>query len=91
MMYVGSFLCCPSSTPESEVEWNRGCVMASAQNFARELKETPSNLLTPSLFVEAVGERLGSEAIQNLDFIPRCVCVCVCVRARAPVPVCEGV
>ena len=48
-----------SPTPETEEEWNRGCVLASAQNFARELKEMPSNLLTPSLFVERVGERLG--------------------------------
>ena len=60
-----------SHTPESEVEWNRGCVVASAQNFARELKETPSNLLTPSLFVEAVGKRLGEVAGEKLEFIPR--------------------
>ena len=62
---------CPSSTPESEVEWNRGCVVAAAQNFARDLKETPSNLLTPSLFVEAVGERLEQIRGENLEFIPR--------------------
>ena len=54
------------------MEWNRGCVLASAQNFARELKETPSNLLTPSLFVEAVGERLGQvETGDSLEFIPQ--------------------
>ena len=63
-----------SPTPESEVEWNRGRVMASAQNFARELKEAPSNLLTPSLFVEVVGERLGQlGAGERLEFIPRSV------------------
>ena len=66
-----SILSCPSSTPESEVEWNRGCVVASAQNFARELKETPSNLLTPSLFVEAVSSKLHEVAGENLEFIPR--------------------
>ena len=53
------------------MEWNRGCVLASAQNFARELKEMPSNLLTPSLFVEAVGERLGGVARDQLEFVPR--------------------
>ena len=45
--------------------------MASAQNFARELKEMPSNMLTPSLFVEVVGERLNEVAGENLEFIPR--------------------
>ena len=60
-----------SDTPESEVEWNRGSVVALAQNFARELKETPSNLLTPSLFVEAVGKRLSEVAGEGLEFIPR--------------------
>ena len=33
--------------------------MASAQNFARELMETPSNHLTPSLFVDTVNGRIG--------------------------------
>ena len=64
-------LFCPSSTSESEAEWNRGCVLASAQNFARELKEMPSNLLTPSLFVDAVGERMAGR--ESLEFIPRSV------------------
>jgi aminopeptidase len=61
-----------NSTSESEAEWNRGCVLASAQNFARELEEMPSNLLTPCLFVEAVGERMeGVAGRESLDFIPR--------------------
>ena len=62
---------CLSSTPEAEEEWNRGYVLGSAQNFARELKETPSNLLTPSLFVEAVGERMSEVSRENFEFIPR--------------------
>ena len=44
---------------------------ASAQNFARELKETPSNLLTPALFVESVGEKLREVGGENLEFLPR--------------------
>ena len=51
-------------------------MQASAQNFARELMEMPSNLMTPSLFVEAVQERAElvrqsmSDSAQ-LQIIPR--------------------
>ena len=57
-------------------EWSGGLVLGSAQNFARELMEMPANLMTPTLFVEAVKER--AEIVQQkmadaskLQIIPR--------------------
>lgn len=34
-------------------DWNRGMVLAKAQNIARDLANTPANLMTPSLFAQA--------------------------------------
>ncbi|EGG15786.1 leucine aminopeptidase [Cavenderia fasciculata] len=34
--------------------WEEGQLLAQSQNFARELADTPSNLMTPSIFVERV-------------------------------------
>ena len=39
--------------------WSRGRVMADAQNFARKLMDTPSNHLTPTMFVSTVSQTLG--------------------------------
>ena len=66
--------------------WGRGCVQGSAQNFARGLMEMPSNLMTPSLFVEAVQGRAESVRSSmadsvSLQVIPRYAC-CVCVVAH---------
>ncbi|RZC40296.1 cytosol aminopeptidase [Asbolus verrucosus] len=34
------------------VKWERGAVKAAAQNMARRLADTPSNLMTPTIFAE---------------------------------------
>ncbi|XP_028391159.1 cytosol aminopeptidase-like [Dendronephthya gigantea] len=39
--------------------WKKGCILGEGQNFARELMETPANLLTPKLFTEKVTERIS--------------------------------
>ncbi|KAJ3654159.1 hypothetical protein Zmor_013370 [Zophobas morio] len=43
-----------TSTPEEPTQWERGTITASAQNLARKLKDTPSNLMTPTIFAETV-------------------------------------
>ncbi|XP_044760539.1 cytosol aminopeptidase-like [Coccinella septempunctata] len=49
---------------ESEYEkWNRGVIKADAQNLARKLADTPSNLLTPTIFSQQIVEVLRSENI----------------------------
>ena len=48
-----------STKPVHADGWKRGHVLADAQNFARDLMDTPSNLLTPTMFVDRVSERLG--------------------------------
>ena len=49
-----------SSNPAHLEKWSRGCVLALAQNFARELMESPANHMTPTMFVEAVSKRMGT-------------------------------
>ncbi|KYQ90067.1 leucine aminopeptidase [Tieghemostelium lacteum] len=44
----------------SSTEWLEGKVVCEAQNFARILMESPSNLMTPTIFVEKVQEKLKS-------------------------------
>lgn len=39
--------------------WSRGQSIAGFQNFARMLMDTPSNYMTPTMFVEAVSHHLG--------------------------------
>lgn len=48
-----------SSNPAHSNKWKRGCILAEAQNFARDLMESPSNLMTPTKFVETVSNKLG--------------------------------
>ncbi len=57
-------------------EWSRGVIQGSAQNLARELMEMPSNLMTPTLFVETVQEKAQlvrgrMEDPSRLQIIPR--------------------
>ncbi len=69
-----------SSSPPHLEQWYRGHVLASAQNFARELMESPANHMTPTMFVEAVNGKIGEirrtlanpQAIQS---IPRYILV----------------
>jgi len=39
--------------------WQDGLLLSRAQNFARELMETPSNLMTPTMFAERLTKRLS--------------------------------
>ncbi|XP_055612198.1 cytosol aminopeptidase-like isoform X2 [Uranotaenia lowii] len=39
-------------------EWERGSILASAQNWARLLMDTPANLMTPTIFSENVKAKL---------------------------------
>lgn len=41
-------LLCPGGTPELEESFRRGHIMATAQNFARDLSNEPPNVLTPT-------------------------------------------
>lgn len=42
------------NTFPSGLSWSTGQVYAEAQNFARDLKETPANLMTPTIFADQV-------------------------------------
>lgn len=42
----------------SAQEWNTGVTAAKSQNFARDLMETPANLMTPTIFAETVANEL---------------------------------
>ena len=47
--------------------------MAEAQNFARQLMETPSNHMTPTMFVDTVNSQLGAVKISSgtkLEVVP---------------------
>ena len=52
-------------------DWEEGCSLGEGQNFARELMETPANLLTPRLFIEKVAERLSR--LSSIEVIVRYV------------------
>ena len=57
-------------------KWSKGLITATAQNFARELMETPSNHMTPTMFVDTVSNHLGSIRISSgtkLEVVPRFV------------------
>uniref|UniRef100_A0A182IJ40 Cytosol aminopeptidase n=1 Tax=Anopheles atroparvus TaxID=41427 RepID=A0A182IJ40_ANOAO len=47
-------------------EWNRGVIIAEAQNWARLLMETPANHMTPSIFAANVSERLSAAGVEVL-------------------------
>ena len=55
-------------------KWSKGLITATAQNFARELMETPSNHMTPTMFVDTVSSHLGNIRISSgtkLEVVPR--------------------
>jgi cytosol aminopeptidase len=45
--------------PDNSDGWKRGVIKASAQNFARRLMDTPSNLMTPTKFAQVFITRFG--------------------------------
>ena len=45
-------------SPDQTADFERGLILAEAQNLARELMELPGNLLTPSIFAEKAVEIL---------------------------------
>ncbi|CAG8542151.1 5786_t:CDS:2 [Ambispora gerdemannii] len=53
------------SSESSELTWETGLIYADAQNFARYLAETPSNLMTPSIFAENVISKL--DGLKNIE------------------------
>lgn len=53
---------------EKSEEYQNGLIVAEAQNVARELAETPANLMTPSIFCKTVQSKLASD---KLEFIVR--------------------
>lgn len=62
------------SSISQEEAWSKGVITASAQNFARQLMETPSNMMTPTIFVETVTKRLGElqqSTVGKLEIIAR--------------------
>jgi len=44
--------------------WHRGLILGRAQNFARELMETPANYLTPSLFCDQAQQALSDLPVE---------------------------
>jgi aminopeptidase len=59
-------------SPGMKRDWREGCILAEGQNFARELMETPANLLTPRLFTEKVAERFSR--LSSIEVIVRYIC-----------------
>ncbi|XP_045478219.1 cytosol aminopeptidase-like [Harmonia axyridis] len=55
-------ICLENATEKDN--WNRGVIKANAQNLARKLADTPSNLLTPTIFSQQIAEILRSENIK---------------------------
>ena len=56
-----------SSTTTVPLSWRTGEVYATAQNWARELMETPANLMTPTIFCKTVIDKLSS--LKNVSAI----------------------
>ena len=50
--------------------WQDGLLLSRAQNFARELMETPSNLMTPTMFAERLTKRLSD--VEQVAVHARC-------------------
>ena len=72
-MYHIIAVLCSGDYMEKEA-WSRGHTLATVQNFARMLMETPSNHMTPTKFVEAVSQRLGEierERRRKIEVRPR--------------------
>jgi len=42
-----------------EKKWNLGLILANGQNLCRSLKETPANLMTPTIFANIAKEKLS--------------------------------
>ncbi|BFY99051.1 hypothetical protein BsWGS_02091 [Bradybaena similaris] len=68
-------ICYTAGTNDESVvklNWSRGLALAQGQNFARRLKETPANLMTPRIFCE--------EITKSISKLPKCT---VTVRDHA--------
>ncbi|PRP78180.1 hypothetical protein PROFUN_11310 [Planoprotostelium fungivorum] len=48
-----------TTTSDDGLTWETGVIYGEAQNMARELMETPANLLTPTIFSEKVKDMLN--------------------------------
>ncbi|XP_078358312.1 LOW QUALITY PROTEIN: cytosol aminopeptidase-like [Oculina patagonica] len=49
--------------------WQDGLLLSGAQNFARDLMETPSNLMTPTIFADTLTQRLSD--LENVQVLAR--------------------
>ena len=49
--------------------WQDGLLLSGAQNFARELMETPSNLLTPTVFADTLINRFSD--LESVEVLAR--------------------
>lgn len=61
---------CIFSSSHVETDWKYGSIVATAQNFARDLMEMPCNYLTPAKFVEIVSNKLSSVS-DKMQYIGR--------------------
>jgi cytosol aminopeptidase len=59
----------PSENPYQQATWNRGRIFAEAQNFARYLAESPSNLMTPTIFCKEITKM--ADGIPSIETIVR--------------------
>ena len=66
LIYVCTVLPYPNSGLNSrenaDASWEKGVALAAGQNFARHLKDSPGNKMTPTIFCE--------EAVKNLGDLP---------------------
>ncbi len=54
----------PPQNQGDKEAWEKGRTLASSQNFARTLTETPANRMTPTIFVQRVRREL--EGLPNV-------------------------
>lgn len=57
--------------PEFKNLNERGKMIAETQNLARVLKETPANLMTPTVFAETIQKYVNDWNLKNVQVIPR--------------------
>ncbi len=63
----------PPQNQSDKEAWEKGKTLASSQNFARTLTETPANRMTPTIFVQRVRrelEGLPNVKVNNHEYSP---------------------
>ena len=54
-----------SGTEKEIMAWNKGVIIANAQNFARKLAEMPANFATPTYFIDQIASFF--ESFENVE------------------------